>query len=280
MADLTVRDLVPLARERLAESGIEDSAGEARRLVELAIGVEAGRLTLHLDEPVSAEQQACFDRIVAERAARVPMSHLRGYREFWGRRFAVTSDVLDPRPDTEALIVEALSVEFETVLDLGTGSGCILLTVLAERLSAIGVGVDLSEAALTVARRNAEALGVQRRCELRQSDWFAGVTGAFDLIVSNPPYIAADEMAGLAPEVRDHEPHLALTDGADGLSAYRIIVAGAGAFLRDGGALMVEIGPTQGAAVCELFTKAGYRDVTIARDLDARDRVVRGFLGG
>ena len=150
--------------------------------------------------------------------------------------------------------------------------------MLAETGQASGLGVDLSPAALGVAESNARALGLLDRARFAASDWFAAVTGRFDLIVSNPPYIAAAEMAALAPEVRDHEPRLALTDGADGLTAYRAIAAGAVAALAPGGRLIVEIGPTQGAAVAGMFAAAGLAEVRVLRDMDGRDRVVAALL--
>jgi release factor glutamine methyltransferase len=157
---------------------------------------------------------------------------------------------------------------------LGTGSGCIVISVLAERSSATGVGVDLSDKALAVARQNAQQIGVSDRLEFTTSDWFSGVSGSFDLIVSNPPYIAQSEMAGLAPEVRDHEPAMALSDGGDGLACYRAIAAGVWPHLTPGGRLLVEIGPTQAGAVSELFDQAGLVDIQTTQDIDARDRVV------
>jgi release factor glutamine methyltransferase len=161
------------------------------------------------------------------------------------------------------------------VLDLGTGSGAILLTLLAERPEAEGLGTDVSEAALRVARGNAVRLGV-RRCSFRQSDWFSAVDGQFDLIVANPPYIAEWEMADLAPEVRDWEPELALTPGGDGLSAYRIIAAGARRCLRPGGRVAVEIGPAQAEAVMALFRAGGLAEIECRTDFDGRDRVILG----
>jgi release factor glutamine methyltransferase len=160
------------------------------------------------------------------------------------------------------------------VLDLGTGSGAILLTLLAERPLATGLATDLSPAALAVATGNAEALGLATRANFACGSWFAPVTGLFDLIVSNPPYIAADEMADLSPDVLNWEPHLALTPGGDGLAPYRAIAAGAAAHLAPGGRLMVEIGPSQGAAVRGFFAEAGLVTPTILPDLDGRDRVV------
>lgn len=259
---------------RLTSAGVDDPACDARRLMEHAAGIAPGMLSVRLVDGLQEGALAAFDALVARRAAREPVSHLTGRRAFWGRDFIVTPDVLDPRPDTEALVAEALSAPFSRVLDLGTGSGCILLTLLAERPAAAGTGVDLSAAALAVARRNAAALGVAARAELRASDWFAAVPGRFDLIVSNPPYIAAAEMPALAPEVRDHEPGMALTDGADGLTAYRAIAAGAPEHLTPGGRLLLEIGWTQGVAVAALLRQAGLSDVRVLPDLDGRDRVV------
>ncbi|MCU0815920.1 MAG: peptide chain release factor N(5)-glutamine methyltransferase [Cypionkella sp.] len=266
--------LLPRAVAELRAGGVEEAARDARLLLAHAAGVAADRLTLHLQDPASEAVSARFAALVTRRAAREPLSHLIGWRLFWGRAFAVSSAVLDPRPETELLVATALAEPFTRVLDLGTGSGAILISLLADRPAATGVGVDLSPAALAVARKNAEALGVAERSTWVESDWFAGVEGRFDLIVSNPPYIAAEEMAGLSPEVRLHEPRLALTDGADGLSAYRAIVAGAGAHLAPGGRLMVEIGPTQGQAVAALFARAGLQAIRILPDFDGRDRVV------
>ena len=210
----------------------------------------------------------------------MPVSHLIGEREFYGRRFKVSGEVLDPRPETETLIEAALAQPFSRVLDLGTGSGCILVTLLAENPDASGLGVDLSEAACLQASANAVLHRVEPRAELRQSDWFSAVDGRFDLIVSNPPYIALEEMDDLTTEVRDHEPHLALTDGGDGLGAYRAICAAVSGFLSPAGRVLVEIGPTQGAAVADLFRAAGLVEVAVLQDLDGRDRVVAGCAAG
>lgn len=272
---MILRDVLRAGAEELRTAGVENAMRDARRLMAGALGVDAGRLTLLERDEVTPVVSATFLDAIRQRCEGVPVSHLLGWREFYGRRFEVSRDVLDPRPETEALIAEALREPFEEVLDLGTGSGCIVLTLLAERPAASGVGTDLSAAALEVARRNAQALDVEGRCAFTQSDWFEAVDGTFDLIVSNPPYIAAEEMAGLAPELR-HEPRMALTDEADGLNAYRVIAANAGAHLRPGGRLLVEIGWQQGGAVAALFRAAGFAEVTVLPDLDGRDRVVRG----
>lgn len=273
---MTGAEALARAVPRLRAAGVDDPAGDARWLLAHALGIDPGRLTLHLPEPLGAAAAARFDAAITARAARQPVSRIIGFREFYGRRIQIGAAVLDPRPETEILVELALSEAFATVLDLGTGSGCILLTLLAEREQAQGCGSDISGDALEIARRNAAALGVADRASLTQSDWFTGISGRYDLIVSNPPYIAQAEMAALAPEVRDHEPALALTPGGDGLDAYRAIAAGAGAHLATGGRLMVETGPTQGEAVARLMRDAGLVAVTVTPDLDGRDRVVSG----
>lgn len=232
-------------------------------------GREARKL-LRLAKEVGAD----FDEIVRRRAAREPFSHIAGCRDFWAHRFKVTSDVLDPRPETETLVELALAEPFTKVLDLGTGSGCIVISLLAAQPEARGVGTDISEPAVLIAGENAERIGVSDRLVLPLSDWFDDVGGRFDLIVSNPPYIAAAEMDGLQPEVRDHEPHLALTDGGDGLAAYRAIAGRALNHLFPRGRLLVEIGAEQGPAVVGIFQSAGLEDVAVHTDLDDRDRVV------
>ncbi|WP_322888900.1 MULTISPECIES: peptide chain release factor N(5)-glutamine methyltransferase [unclassified Yoonia] len=251
------------AAATLSNVGISDAVKEARML------------WVH-----AAADEGVFASLIARRAARAPLSHLLGYRDFYDHRFIVTPDVLDPRPDTESVVAAALDQPFSRVLDLGTGSGCILLSLLAAHAQATGLGVDISDAALAVAAQNRTTLGLDDRATLARSDWFGAVTGTFDLIVSNPPYIAADEMAGLQPEVRLFEPHLALTDDADGLSCYRIIAAGAAAHLVPGGRLIVEIGPTQAAAVKALFASAGLTDLRVIPDLDGRDRGIAGRWPG
>jgi len=239
-----------------------------------AARIEAARVTLIAPEDLEPEIAERYDQLISLRAIRVPVSHLLGEREFYGRRFKISRDVLDPRPETEILVEAALARPFDRVLDLGTGSGAILITLLAENPRATGLGVDLSEAACLQASANAVLHRVQARTDIRQSDWFGRVTDQYDLIVSNPPYIAADDMQGLSAEVGQHEPEMALTDGGDGLSAYRAIAKGALRHLRPGGRLLVEIGPTQARAVTEIFAKAGYTALQVLPDLDRRDRVI------
>lgn len=274
----TARAALILAIRRLSAAGVQDPARDSRLLLAHALGLAPDRLMLHLDDRLDPDAASRFESAISAREMRQPVSQIIGRRKFWGHDFVVTRDVLDPRPETETLILAALDEPFSRVLDLGTGSGAIVLSLLAERTQATGLGVDVSQAAIEVARVNAAALGVSARVEMRVSDWFASVDGVFDLIVSNPPYIGEDEMQGLAPETRDWEPHLALTPGGDGLAAYRAIASGAAAVLRPGGRILLEIGPVQGAAVVGLLRWAGFDDISILPDLDGRDRVVRARM--
>ncbi len=271
-----LRRAVPL----LQNADVEDAARDARVLLAHALGIGPDRLTLKLPDEMTPSQEALYQAALEARIARQPVAQITGRRLFWGLSFRVTPDTLDPRPDTEALVAEALSRPFQKMLDLGTGTGCILLSCLKGMPAARGLGTDISDAALQVAIGNTRDLGLEARARFRKSDWFSDVTGAYDLIVSNPPYIAAGEMAGLAPEVRDWEPHLALTPGGDGLDAYRAIARGAGTRLMPGGRILVEIGPTQGAAVSGLFRRAGLSDLRILPDMDGRDRVVTAVKPG
>lgn len=270
----TAAQAMVAATARLRAAGVADPARDARVLLAHAARIEASRVTLIAPEDLDPDIAERYDQLIALRVIRVPVSHLLGEREFYGRRFKVSGDVLDPRPETETLIEAALATPFQRVLDLGTGSGCILVTLLAEQSDASGLGVDLSEAACLQASANAVLHRVEPRADIRQSDWFDKIEGKFDLIVSNPPYIALDEMPDLSAEVRDHEPEMALTDGGDGLGAYRRIASDVGKYLRPGGRILVEIGPTQAAAVAALFESAGLRHIRVVQDLDGRDRVV------
>ncbi|MFC3060426.1 peptide chain release factor N(5)-glutamine methyltransferase [Paenirhodobacter populi] len=271
---MTAQQALVLATRRLTAAGIEGAATDARRLLAHVLGLAPERLLLAMQDEISPDQQAAFEAATDARAARRPVAQITGLRRFWGLDFRVTRDTLDPRPETEILVEAALEEPFGMVLDLGTGTGCILVSLLHDRSDARGTGVDLSEAALIVARDNAARLGVAERARFLRSDWFSAVTGTFDLIVSNPPYIAAEEMPALSPEVRDWEPHLALTPGGDGLAAYRLIAREAAARLTSGGRLLLEIGPTQAGAVCDLLRDGGFERIEVRRDLDGRDRTI------
>jgi release factor glutamine methyltransferase len=240
-------------------------------------------LSAVMADPAPAGESDRFEQAIKARERRAPVSHITGVREFWGRSFRVTPAVLDPRPETETLIAGALKhLPARRVLDLGTGSGCILITLLAEWPQASGVGVDNTAAALAVAASNARDLGVAERAELVLGDWCSGLEGKFDLIVSNPPYVAAGEIAGLEPEVRLYEPLAALSPGddpcGDGLDAYRRIASGVGALMVPAGRLFLEIGPDQTAAVGQILAGAGIAVTAVLPDLDGRDRVVCAYI--
>ncbi|WP_282096557.1 peptide chain release factor N(5)-glutamine methyltransferase [Epibacterium ulvae] len=276
MTQQTAAQAMVAATHRLRAAGVVDPARDARILLAHAAQIEASRVTLIAPEQLADEVADRYEQLIALRSIRVPVSHLIGERQFYGRRFKVSGEVLDPRPETEILIEAALATPFSRVLDLGTGSGCILVTLLAEQQKARGLGVDLSEAACLQASANALLHNVTERADVRQSNWFSAVDGRYDLIVSNPPYISLAEMEELSDEVRRYEPEMALTDGADGLEAYRSIARDVLQYLAQDGRVMVEIGPTQGADVSQLFTEAGLVDVRVIPDLDGRDRVVYG----
>ncbi|ADO42808.1 peptide chain release factor N(5)-glutamine methyltransferase [Ketogulonicigenium vulgare] len=269
---ITGNALIREAIAALNAAGVDGAARDARLLLAHALGVAPDRLTLVLPDVVNAAQADAFHAAIAQRAKRQPVAQIIGQRMFYGRNFLVTPDTLDPRPETEVLIAAALAQPFTRVLDIGTGTGCILLTLLAENQQAVGQGVDLSPAALDVAQRNAVALGLDTRAEFSLSDWGMAATGRFDLIVSNPPYIALDEMAGLSPEVTGWEPAMALTDGGDGLAAYRAILADAPRLLSDAGRVIVEFGPTQADAIRAIGDAAGFTSAQLHHDLDGRDR--------
>ena len=270
-------EVLRAAIPRLLAADVPDATRDARLLLAHATGIAVERLTLHLSDPLSPDSAARFDAAVVARTNRQPLSQITGQRLFWGRSFRVSRHVLDPRPETEILVAAALERPFENLLDLGTGSGAILLSCLADRPLAIGLGTDISEPALAVARQNAADLGLSERAGFLHSDWCEAVETRFDLIVANPPYLAAAEMAGLSPEVRNWEPHLALTPGGDGLDAYRRIAREVPDHLTTGGRLLVEIGPTQGQAVAALFAATGLTVLGLRQDLDRRDRVVEAL---
>lgn len=259
---------------RLRAAGVPEPARDARRLMAAALGLAPERLVL-APETLADPAAAAFARMVGERARFRPVAQIVGARAFWGRDFVVSDAVLDPRPETEALVALALAgLRPASVLDLGTGSGAILVTLLAEWPEAQGLGIDIDPAALAVAAANAARHGVAARAAFRQGDWTEGLAARFDLVVANPPYIAAAEVETLAPDVRDWEPRHALTAGATGLEAYVRIAAGLPAVLAPGGRAFLEIGAGQGDAVAAILRRAGLARVAVHPDLDGRDRVV------
>ena len=266
--------------ERLTAAGIEEAKLDARLLLEELCGTDRNDLLVHGDRPVTEEQEKNYVNQIELRSRHIPLQHITGYQEFMGLRFKVTPDVLIPRQDTETLVEEVLKNLHDgmRILDLCTGSGCILLSLLRYSNDCVGVGADLSKKALAVAEENAGALGLS--AEFVQGDLFEPVTGKFEIIVSNPPYIPSNVIPTLMEEVREHDPLMALDGKEDGLYFYREITGQAGEYLYPGGMLFLEIGCEQAEAVTELMKNAGYRDVTVCKDLAGLDRVVSGRYGG
>ncbi|AYV46659.1 peptide chain release factor N(5)-glutamine methyltransferase [Caulobacter flavus] len=270
------------AKERLKEAGIDQPAIDARLMLEVAAGVSRTDIITDPYRELTAEQVATLDEYLERRARREPVSHIIGRKGFWKILLSVTKDVLTPRPETEVIVDEVLKAFPETMafnmLDLGVGSGTMLLAILAERPAAKGLGVDISEEALAVARENAANLDLDGRLALMRGDWTTGMGDAsFDVVVSNPPYIPTADIETLQPEVRDHEPRLALDGGPDGLDAYRALAPEILRVLKPGGLFCVEIGFDQSAAVEALFNEAGAQNVRTVKDLSTHDRVVTGF---
>ena len=272
---VTVNEALTAATKWLTDAGIPNADTDARMLLAHAMDCEASRLLLIPDDEVHPDTFRTFDSYLAKREKFQPVSQIIGGREFWGRWFNVTPDVLDPRPETETIIDLALKQgPFTRVLDLGTGSGILAVTLAAEWPEALAIAVDISQEALDIAVNNAVAHDVAGRVNFVRSDWFDAVAGQFDLIVSNPPYIAASEMGTLSPDVRNWEPFMALTPGGDGLEAYRTIAFMLGQFLTEDGAALFEIGYAQGADVVEIFQNAGFTKVSVSQDMSGKDRVV------
>ncbi len=273
---MTWQEAFDACREKLREAGVPEPEADAWVLMQYVSGIDRTFWLLHRGEAMPAETLAAYETACGRRAKRVPLQHITGEQSFMGLSFAVTGDVLVPRQDTETLAEEALRDlrGGMRVLDVCTGSGCILLSLLALCPNAAGTGTDISPEALAVARENAGRLGL--RAEWICGDLFAEAEGPFDMIVSNPPYIPTEEIGTLMDEVRLYDPRGALDGGPDGLAFYRRILAGCGPYLSEGGHILLEIGADQAAAVSEMMREHGFTDIRTVRDLSGRDRVVRG----
>ncbi|MBQ7920369.1 MAG: peptide chain release factor N(5)-glutamine methyltransferase [Lachnospiraceae bacterium] len=265
----------------LESAGIPEAALDARLLLEHICGTSRNDLLVHGDREVAVEQEEAYKEAIRQRAERIPLQHITGQQEFMGLTFQVNENVLIPRQDTEILVEEVLPhlTSGVRILDMCTGSGCILISLLHYSMWAEGTGVDLSAKALEVARENAgRLLSKERIVSFVESDLFEKVEGKYDVIVSNPPYIQTEVIKGLMPEVRDHEPMMALDGTEDGLYFYRRIVEESKEFLRKEGRLFFEIGYDQAEAVKGLMENAGFSDVTVVKDFAGLDRVVHGYL--
>lgn len=266
----------------LKEAGIEEAALDARYLLEHICGTNRNDLLVHGDRLVDESHEKRYRELIAKRASRIPLQHLTGVQEFMGLEFAVNEHVLIPRQDTEILVEEVLKELHDgmEVLDMCTGSGCILISLLRYSNRCKGVGVDISEEALQVARANAESVlnagTSETMVSLVQSDLFENVTGKYEFIVSNPPYIRSDVIPTLMPEVKDHEPMQALDGTTDGLYFYRKITAQSPEYLKKGGMLYFEIGHDQAADVSNIMAEAGFKEIKVVKDFAGLDRVVYG----
>ncbi|MCW3095417.1 MAG: [protein release factor]-glutamine N5-methyltransferase [Chthonomonadaceae bacterium] len=272
-------DRLQAAIARLTAAGVETPRLEAQLLLAQALGTTRTAIVAGIYREPDADQRAEFERLVQARELRTPLAYLRGTQEFFGLTFRVGPEVLIPRPETEMLVEFALEKlgAAGTLADVGTGSGCILTAALANAVRARGVGFDLSAAALALAQHNIRQNGAAERARLAQGDLLTGAGAErFEVIVSNPPYIPSAEIAGLAPEVRDAEPRLALDGGPDGLECYRRLAVQALKALRPGGWLAVEVGRGQAPDVATLWLAAGWQEVNARRDLAGIERVVCG----
>jgi release factor glutamine methyltransferase len=278
----SVSEALQLIAQTFRAAGIDDADADARVLAGHALHLDRARLISQSDRVLEAREVNAISGLAARRLKREPVSRILGRKEFWSLALAITPDVLVPRPETETVVEGALDfvvrnglrMEKLRILDIGTGSGALLVALLNELPNATGIGTDISRAALEAAQINVAQFGFESRSSLIACDMAAGVQGQFDLVVSNPPYIARGQIASLAPEVRDYDPMMALDGGGDGLTAYRSISADAKRILAQGGRLFVEMGAGQEPAVRELFTNAGL-EVGIARnDLAGTPRVL------
>ena len=258
---------------KLEEVSGNNSKREAEILLEFSIKSQ-GKL-FQLDHEISEDSYVFFKTLLEKRLKFQPISQIIGQRYFWKSKFLVTSDVLDPRPDTETLIEHALSLgKFNRILDLGTGSGCILLSLLNEYKEANGIGIDISKKALNIAKKNADLLNLKHRALFKLGNWCENIAGKFDLIVSNPPYISEYEMTNLSKDVLNWEPRIALTPEGDGLEAYKYILNGAKKLLKPNGKLILEIGYNQRDDVSNLLKSNNYKNITFIKDINNKDRII------
>ena len=278
---MKLSELYGLFVDTLNKSGFAEPESDSRLIFEYIAGIDRVKLTLEGDRELEPGIEEKLKTALAKRLTHMPVQYITGYQNFMGLEFMVSKDVLIPRMDTETLVEEVLRLGLSNVrvLDLCTGSGCILLSILKYVYGSSGVGVDISDDALGVAKANSEALGID--ATFIKSDMFENIPKdeRFDIVVSNPPYIRSDVIGTLMSEVKDYEPLLALDGSEDGLKFYRIIADRAPEYLNNGGMLFLEIGYDQGAEVSALLSAAGFMDVEVIKDLSGLDRVVSGRIG-
>lgn len=273
---MTYREAVEFGTKCLTDAGVPDAALDAWYLLQMVCKIERSYYYVHGEEDITQDAQKEYEIAVQKRAEHIPLQYIIGEQEFMGLRFKVNSNVLIPRQDTETLVEQVLKIVKPgmKVLDLCTGSGCVLISVLKNAPELTGMGSDISKTALLVAKENAKLHEVD--AEWVRSDLFDNITETFDVIMANPPYIPTGEILSLMPEVRDFEPENTLDGGADGLDFYRKITGQVKDYLNPGGYVYMEIGYDQGEAVSELMRNAGFTEVEVIKDLARNDRVVKG----
>lgn len=273
---MTYREAVEFGTKCLTDAGVPDAALDAWYLLQMVCKIERSYYYVHGEEDITQDAQKEYEIAVQKRAEHIPLQYIIGEQEFMGLRFKVNSNVLIPRQDTETLVEQVLKIVKPgmKVLDLCTGSGCVLISVLKNAPELTGMGSDISKTALLVAKEDAKLHEVD--AEWVRSDLFDNITETFDVIMANPPYIPTGEILSLMPEVRDFEPENALDGGADGLDFYRKIAGQVKDYLNPGGYVYMEIGYDQGEAVSELMRNAGFTEVEVIKDLARNDRVVKG----
>lgn len=271
---MKVKQLLSDATLKLSISEIDNAPRDARILVAHALGIPKSQLSMKIKENVSEETKASLEKLISRRINREPIAKILGKRQFWGRTFFINEDVLDPRGDTETLIDYVIDGPVRSVLELGTGSGVIAISLACEWKEVHVVATDISEAALFVAQKNAQNFDVQDKIDFLKSDWFEAIEGKFDLIISNPPYVGLSEINEISQEVLNYDPDLALFAGSDGLGAYKRIIPNLTKFLNPGGTVILEIGASQSESVENLMNSYGLSEVKTLKDLARKDRLV------
>ena len=275
----SVAQVLSVGTKQLTDSGIEDARSEARGLLAHVMNLNTAQVFARTDEELDEQVVGAFELGVKERAAGKPFAHITGKREFWSMPLQVSPATLIPRPDTET-VLELVTEVFNdreaprNILDLGTGSGCLLLALLNIFQKANGIGLDISREAITIANRNADCLGFNDRTQMICGSWHDTIDGQFDLIVSNPPYVPTDDIPSLDRSVRDHEPHLALDGGPKGLDAYHYLIPMSVNLLRSDGILVVEVGIDQANDVAEIAAQSGFAQYRVQRDLSGIERAL------
>jgi release factor glutamine methyltransferase len=273
---MNVMQAITVAIRRLAQAGIDNPQLDARLLVSHVLGLDRAQLVSASERIVTDSENAAVENLLARREKHESVARIMGSREFWGLRFGLNEATLEPRPDSETLVEAVLKngKDGARILDLGTGTGCLLLSLLHEWPSATGLGIDAAPHAVERATGNAAALGLEMRAIFRTGNWLDGIDKTFDIIVSNPPYIPSSEITALMPEVRDHDPSLALDGGIDGLGPYRLLIPQVKNFLNSGGLAAFEVGQNQAAQVADLFKINGFTDITAHKDLGHIERCI------